>query len=89
LATGDVEAVVALVSRAVEHGIRERFARAFAARRFDPDDVKAGRAYVAAYVSYIHFVEQLYTLAPGGGHPHRHAQAAQPAPEARHAEAGV
>jgi hypothetical protein len=88
LATGDVEAVVALVGRAVEHSIRERFARAFAARRFDQDDVKAGRDYVAAYVSYVHFVEQLYALA-AGGRPHRHAHAAEPVPEAHHAEVGV
>jgi hypothetical protein len=31
-----------------------------ATKTFDPDDVAAGRAYVKAYVEFVHFVEFVY-----------------------------
>ena len=40
--------------------------------RFAPITVEAGRAYVKAYVNYIHFVEKAYALAePDSGHEGR------------------
>ncbi|MBZ0180128.1 MAG: DUF6448 family protein [Melioribacteraceae bacterium] len=38
-------------------------------RNFDIDDVNAGREYVAAYVHFIHFVEELFE---GGVNEHNH-----------------
>jgi hypothetical protein len=37
---------------------------------FKPDDVAAGRAYIKAYVEFIHFVERLYdsTMKAPQGH---------------------
>ena len=35
---------------------------------YDPADVDAGRAWVEAYVSYVHFVEELVALVHGGEH---------------------
>ena len=32
-------------------------------KKFAPNDVAAGREYVEAYVSYIHYVESLYEAA--------------------------
>ena len=91
LASGDVEELVGVVRRAIEHGIRERFARASAAKGFDPDDVAAGRAYVAAYVPFVHYVERLYADAAGAGTSHAHAigsEAAHATPQAHGAHAG-
>jgi hypothetical protein len=56
--------VVATVSAHVTRGVRERFARARDARANADHSVEAGRAYVAAYVDYLHYVEAL--LRAGG-----------------------
>jgi hypothetical protein len=62
------------VERLLLHGIRdelrERYARMMALRDFPVTDVEAGRQYVAAYVSYVHFVEALQGVALGGAHAH-------------------
>ena len=66
LETGDIAPVVKLLSQTVEHGLREHFERTMAKRSFDKNDVEAGRAFVKAYVEYIHFVEAVHdaTVAP-------------------------
>ncbi len=51
--------VVARVSAHVTRGLRERFAHARDARANADRSVEAGRAYVAAYVDYLHYVEAL------------------------------
>jgi hypothetical protein len=72
LEDGSVDTVVRLVMDAVARGIRERFQAAWSKRRFDPNDVEAGREYVEAYVPYIHFVERLYGMAKESAHCHSH-----------------
>jgi hypothetical protein len=68
---GSIDEVVALVTNAVRDGIHERFAAAMRRKDFDPDDVAASRAYVEAYVRYVHYVERLWdTARPGGHDPH-------------------
>lgn len=47
---GSVESVVTLLTDAMQKGLRAHFNEAFAAKRFNPDDVVAGREYVNAYV---------------------------------------
>ena len=48
----------------------ERFKHAVKERNFSPADVEAGREYVQAYVTVIHFVERAYEAAsqPVAGH---------------------
>ncbi|HEY0969803.1 MAG TPA: DUF6448 family protein [Gemmatimonadales bacterium] len=82
LASGDVTELEAVVLHAVRDGLRERFRHAVAARGFADGDVEAGRAYVAAYVPLLHYVEQLYGLTSGEAHPHGTR------PAAPHAAAG-
>lgn len=70
LESGTPAELEALLIEAVRHGVRERFHAAEAARDFLPGDVTAGRAYVAAYVPFLHYVEGLYEAAsaPSQGH---------------------
>ncbi|MFN8624802.1 MAG: DUF6448 family protein [Candidatus Binatia bacterium] len=67
------ERLVTLLTDAVQHGVRERFAAANAKKTFDKNDVEAGRTYVRAYVSYLHYVEHIYeaTKAPAHGPSHQ------------------
>jgi hypothetical protein len=60
LETGSVNDVVRQVTERASAGVRERFARAQARKAHADDSVAAGREYVAAYVEFIHYVEQLH-----------------------------
>jgi hypothetical protein len=67
--TRSVEPVLKLLLGAVEERVREHFHEAIAAKGFHVSDVSAGRAYVKAYVEFLHLVERLYeaaTTAPQG-----------------------
>lgn len=59
LSTGAAKDVIDTVSAHVTRGVRERFARARDAKAEADHNVGAGRAYVAAYVEYLHYVEAL------------------------------
>ena len=85
LEKGSPEELVALVA---EHGaslVRERFARAREARRRASESVAAGRAYVRAYVEYVHAAEALLAVGAEGeetgtgaaGSPHRNRGASR------------
>ena len=51
-------------------GLLDRFKKVMAAKSYDVRDVDAGREYVEAYVTYIHYVEGMYETAvrPASGH---------------------
>lgn len=69
LESGAVDALWKLLGSDAERGLRERFQRAVAARRFRSGDVAAGREHVRAYVDFVHYAEGLRLAAAGaGGH---------------------
>jgi hypothetical protein len=70
LDTDDVEPLVKLLVQTTEKGVREHFAKARAARNHPPGNVEAGRAYIQAYVPFIHYVERLYESATTSAHGH-------------------
>ena len=63
---GSVESVEKLLSAVIQQRLREHFNELIGARGFQADHVAAGRAYVKAYVEFIHFVERLYDACPKG-----------------------
>lgn len=70
LENGSIERVEKLLTDAIREGVHKHFDAALSRRKFDPDDVVAGRAYVEAYVPYVHYVERLWQDAQGAGHAH-------------------
>ena len=66
IAKGDAAEVEKLLVEAVRHGLHRQFA-AVKARKVPGADVEAGRAWVAAYVPYVHWVEAVDGAASGGG----------------------
>ena len=60
-----------MLTVAIQERLRQQFGEVMATRTFEPDDVTAGRAYVKAYVEFIHVVELLYdsTMKTPHGHP--------------------
>jgi len=70
LANDKVEPLVTLITDETHKGLTERFDHVLKARSYSPADVEAGRAYVQAYVTFIHYVERAYEVAshPAAGH---------------------
>jgi hypothetical protein len=71
LDSGEVDALVARITAAVERGIRDRYAAAHAARETSARSVEQGRAFVASYVQYVHYVENVHAaVAAADSHAH-------------------
>ena len=70
LREGNAASLQQLLTEAVSHGLSERFAEALSKKNFDANDVEAGRAFVKAYVEYIHSVEAIYGRATATAHGH-------------------
>lgn len=70
LDTGNVEPVVKLISQKMEHGVHTLFKEALARKQSNQNDVEAGRAFVKAYVEYIHYIEGLHAATASLAHGH-------------------
>lgn len=70
LEDGSIDKVAKLLTEAIDRHLHEHFRNAISRRKFDVNDVKAGREYVEAYVPYIHYVERLWQDATGSVHSH-------------------
>ncbi|MEO8584706.1 MAG: DUF6448 family protein [Acidobacteriota bacterium] len=80
LGSGSADKLVKAIAHHVEEGIRERFARAAAAKKESGTSVASGREFVEAYVELTHYVERLHldattSASHGAGAPaaeHKH-----------------
>ena len=79
LAKGNVDELAKKIAAHTEAGIRERFQQALATQQHAGESVAAGREFVEAYVTYVHYVEGIVDAvhagphhgeAPEGGHQH-------------------
>jgi len=70
LDTGSADPLVEELTAAVADGLRDRLARAAAAARLADTSVDAGRAFVAAYVEFIHYAEGVHLAATAGSAHH-------------------
>lgn len=74
--TGKLDEVAKLISEHMHDGLHRHFEQLLAKKKYDQNDVEAGRAFSNSYVEYVHYVERLYnaaeTPAPDapGGHKH-------------------
>jgi len=82
LESGDPRPLLSLINGKVHEGIHRYYTVARERRTHAKDSVEAGRAYVQAYVPYLHFVERLYndavTPIAHGGSEGGHAGPAGP-----------
>lgn len=71
--TGSVDRLAKRIADAAEKAVRKRFQRVIETKKHVDDSVPAGRAYVAAYVQFVHFVEGLHNaIAAAGAHHEAH-----------------
>jgi hypothetical protein len=64
--SGSVDDLAILIAHESANGIRERFQKVIAAKKFNTEDINAGRAYVKAYVEFLHYAEELHESVQGG-----------------------
>lgn len=67
---GSVDSVVKLLTAAMEERLREHFNDVIGTNEVRAADVAAGRAYVKAYVEFIHYVERVYEASTTATHGH-------------------
>lgn len=72
LDSGSTDAVEKLLTDAIRKGLRQHYHAAMSRKNFAPNDVSAGRRYVEAYVSYVHYVEGLWEAAAKSAKGHYH-----------------
>lgn len=63
ITSGSIEEVEKLLTEAIHKGLREHFHAVMNHKKYEQNDVAAGRLYVNAYVPYIHYVEGLWEVA--------------------------
>lgn len=82
LAEGSADDMVAKIGAHMAAAIREKFGKALEAAKYKDKSVEAGRRFVEAYVTYMHYVEGVHTaIVSAGGHHHAEAGEGQaPAP---------
>jgi Family of unknown function (DUF6448) len=70
LRDANVEPLINLMTTTIQDRIRDHFNETFTKQKFSKDDLDAGRAFVNAYVEYVHCVETLYETATRPIHGH-------------------
>lgn len=70
IAAGSPDVLVQEMSNGLGQGIQERLNRVLDARKHMNESIEAGRAYVAAYVDYMHYVEGVHNAVTGSSAHH-------------------
>lgn len=73
LEKGSVDELAAQIGQAVAQSIRHQFELTLRARAQRDQSVEAGRAYVAEYVPFVHYVKNIHELLEAGPQAHKHA----------------
>jgi len=68
--SGSEKALVKLLTDSVQGGLSQHFKEVLERKKFGADDLEKGRAFIRAYVEFIHYVERIYEAAtkPAEGH---------------------
>lgn len=75
LAEGSADEMIEKMNEHMTAAIREKFERAVEARKHKDESVEAGREYVEAYVTYMHYVEGIHdAILSAGEHHHGDAE---------------
>lgn len=84
LVSGSAEEMIGMLSRHLGEAIREKFQKVVAAGKEKDKNVAAGREYVEAYVTYLHYVEAVHDAIVAGGDHHGGGGGESVHPEGEH-----
>lgn len=65
LEEAEVEPLLDEILNEVRRGLKSRFHEAYTLKAGSDDEVETGRAYVAAYVEFVHYAKRLHEVAVG------------------------
>jgi UDP-2,3-diacylglucosamine pyrophosphatase LpxH len=68
LEQGSVDGLSKEIAAHTEAGIRERFNHTLETKKHAQESVQAGREFVEAYVTYVHYVEEIAQVVHGSAH---------------------
>ena len=60
LDSGTVEPLLKLLTDAMQKEVRGKFKHVIAKKKYNPDDVEAGRSYIESYVPFLTYIERVY-----------------------------
>ncbi len=63
LDSGSEKALVKLLTESVQDGVIEHFKKVLERKKIDNNDVEKGRAFMKAYVEFVHYVQRIYEVA--------------------------
>jgi hypothetical protein len=87
LVDGSADEMIKNLNAHLAKAIKEKFDKAMAARKDRYNSVEAGREYVEAYVTYVHYVEGIHSaMLSAGGHQHAGAAESMPHTSTEHEE---
>jgi hypothetical protein len=75
LETGSVQNLINEVTAHISEGIQRRFNTLMEKKKHAEASIEAGREYVKAYVTFIHYVENLFILSNESPHHQKHGHA--------------
>jgi hypothetical protein len=77
LETGNLDKLAGALASHLNDGLLERFRKAVELRAHAADSVETGRAYVAAYVEFVHYTERFHNAIVTDGHAAEHRSGAR------------
>lgn len=81
LEDGSIKELMKILTECVSDGVLEHFKHTSEKKKFNPDDVGAGREFVKAYVEFVHYVERIYEATKKQAHGHFPESEGSKAPE--------
>jgi hypothetical protein len=75
LQDGGIAELSESMMRSVQEGLHKRFTEVTEKKKSADNSIEAGRAYVAAYVEYAHYVEAIHRITSVGAEEHHHLHA--------------
>jgi hypothetical protein len=81
-----MEQLKALLTDAMQRGLRGHYEKTLTKKHFRADDLAAGREYVEAYVAFVHYVERIHEAStmPAQGHFHESGASSEKEMHAEH-----
>jgi hypothetical protein len=67
IATGDPSDVIRFITDMIREDLEHRFHRLQETKKYDPDDIPAGRKYIHAYIGFVVHSHHLYDYLKAGG----------------------
>ena len=64
--TEDPTDVIQFILHTIEEDLRHRFAKVIQTKKYSPNNVKAGRAFIQAYINFVVYAHHLYITVKGG-----------------------